>query len=146
MLAIKFKRIGKKHQPSFRVVVAEKRSKLTGKFVEDLGWYNPRNKEFNLNKERAGYWLKNGAQPTDTVYNLFVRAEIISGAKKPVHKKAKKTKKKPSKEAEAEKTETTPEATVEKEKPKEEETTEVVSEVAPETEQKEASKEEQKEN
>ncbi len=95
MLAIKFRRIGKKHQPSFRVVVIEKRSKLVGKFVENLGWYNPRDKKFDLNKERVDYWLKNGAQPTDSIYNLLARAQLISGPKKPVHKKAKKSKEEP---------------------------------------------------
>lgn len=90
MVAIKLKRIGKKHQASFRIIVTEKRSKLVGESIEDLGWYNPLNKEFNLNKERVDYWLKNGAQPTDSVYNLLVKNKIISGSKRPVHKKSKK--------------------------------------------------------
>ncbi len=89
MLAIKLKRIGKKHQASFRVIVAEKRSKMQGRYVEDLGWLNPRSKEFNIKKERALYWLKNGAQPTDTVYNLLIKSKIMSGLKRPVHKKKK---------------------------------------------------------
>lgn len=90
MLAIKFKRIGKKHQPSYRIVVAEKKSKLTGRFVEDLGWYNPFSKEFKVNKVRAEYRMKTGAQPTDSVYNLLVKAEVIKGPKKAVHKISKK--------------------------------------------------------
>ena len=89
MLAIKFKRIGKKKQPNYRIIVTEKRSKVFGRFVEDLGWYNPRTKEFKINKERTDYRLKTGAQPTDSIYNLFVRAEIISGQKRQVHKKLK---------------------------------------------------------
>jgi len=92
MLAIKLKRVGKKHQASFRIIVAEKRSKLKGKYVEDLGYFNPRTDEYKVNKERALYWLKVGAQPTDTVYNLFVKAQIIKGPKIPVHKKSKKEK------------------------------------------------------
>ncbi|MEK7555346.1 MAG: 30S ribosomal protein S16 [Patescibacteria group bacterium] len=91
MLSIKLKRIGKKHQASFRIITTEKRSKLVGKFIEDLGWYNPQNKEFNLNKKRVDYWMKNGAQPTDSIHNLLVRAKIINEPKKPVHKKSKKT-------------------------------------------------------
>lgn len=91
MLAIKLKRIGKKHQPSFRVVINEKRSKATGRYIEDLGWFNPRSKEFKINTERVNYWIKSGAQPTDTVHNLLVRAEAISGPKKAVHSKSKKT-------------------------------------------------------
>ncbi len=119
MLAIKLKRIGKKHQPSFRVVVAEKRSKLQGRFIEDLGWYNPRSKEFGFNKEGVEHWLKNGAQPTDSVYNLFVRAQIISGPKRPLHKKSKKKEEVPAPTEKAEKTEAVPEAPAETEAPPE---------------------------
>lgn len=95
MLAIKFKRIGKKHQPSYRIIIAEKRSKMGGDCIEDLGWYNPISKEFKVKKERAEYRLKTGAQPTDSVYNLLVKAGVISGTKRPVHKVIKKTEEKP---------------------------------------------------
>jgi len=90
MLAIKLKRIGKKHQPSFRIIVSEKKSKVGGYYIEDLGWLNPISKQCNIKKDRAKYWLKNGAQPTDTVYNLLVKFNIISGPKKRKHT-AKKT-------------------------------------------------------
>jgi len=90
MLAIKFKRVGKKHQASFRIVVTEKRSKLNGRFVDDLGWFDPRTDKFELDKERAGHWLKTGAQATPSVHNLFVKAGIAEGPKIPVHKKPKK--------------------------------------------------------
>jgi len=90
MLAIKFKRIGKKGQASYRIIVTEKRSKVFGRFVEDLGWYNPHTKESKIDKERIGYWVKIGAQPTDSIYNLLVKTQIISGQKKAVHKKSKK--------------------------------------------------------
>ncbi|MDI6717631.1 MAG: 30S ribosomal protein S16 [Patescibacteria group bacterium] len=90
MLAIKLKRIGKKHQAAFRVVVAEKKSKMAGRYVEDLGFWNPNNKKVSINKERSAYWIKAGAQPTDSVYNLMVKNQIIKGTKKPVHKKSKK--------------------------------------------------------
>lgn len=86
MLAIKFRRIGKKDQPSYRVVVTEKRSKVSGRFVEDLGWYDPKSKKFDINKERAEYRLKTGCQPTDTVYNFLVKTGVIQGSKRPVHK------------------------------------------------------------
>lgn len=86
MLAIKLKRIGKKHQPSYRIVVAEKRSKLNGKYVENIGWLNPKNKQFDIKKERADYWLKIGAQPTDTVHNLLVKSGVVSGQKRPKHR------------------------------------------------------------
>jgi len=90
MLAIKLKKIGKKHQPSFRLVVTEKRSKLVGRYIEDLGWLDPKSKEFKVNAERVNYWIKVGAQPTDTVHNLLVRAEAIKGPKIAVHAKSKK--------------------------------------------------------
>ncbi|PIR89541.1 MAG: 30S ribosomal protein S16 [Candidatus Harrisonbacteria bacterium CG10_big_fil_rev_8_21_14_0_10_40_38] len=88
MLAIKLKRIGKKHQPSYRVVVTEKRSKLKGRYVEDLGWYNPMQEKDNLKieGERVNYWMGNGAKPTDTVHNLLVRAGVLNSPKIPVHK------------------------------------------------------------
>lgn len=92
MLAIKFKRIGKKKQASYRIVVIEKRSKVSGRFVDDLGWYNPRTKEFKIDREKAERRLKTGAQPTDTVFNLLVRAEIVKGPKRPVHAAAKSEK------------------------------------------------------
>lgn len=86
MLSIKLKRIGKKHQASFRIIVTEKRSKLQGRYVEDLGWLNPRSDEFQINKARVEYWLKSGARPTDTVYNLLVKSGVIGGPKRPKHK------------------------------------------------------------
>jgi len=89
MLTIKLKRIGKKHQASFRLVVLEKRSKLSGRYIEDLGWLNPKSDELNLKKERINYWLKVGAQPTDTVHNLLVKNGLIKGSKIAVHKKKK---------------------------------------------------------
>ncbi len=89
MLKIKLRPVGKKHQRSFRIIVQEARQKLKGKFVEDLGFWNPHFDKFKINKERASYWLNQGAQPTDTCYNLLVNAEIIKGPKKPVHKRKK---------------------------------------------------------
>ncbi len=91
MLAIKLKRIGKKHQGSFRVVVAEKRSKMVGRFTDDLGWWNPRTDKFDVVKERALEWIKKGAQPTPTVHNLLITAGILSGKKIPVHHQPKKS-------------------------------------------------------
>lgn len=90
MLTLKLQRIGKKHQASFRLIVGEKREKLDGKQLEDLGWFNPRTDEMNVNKERATYWLKQGAQKTDSVHNLLVRAGVIEGKKIAVHKQPKR--------------------------------------------------------
>lgn len=81
MLAIKLQRIGRKHQPSYRVVVAEKRSKLGGPPVEDLGSYDPITKKQTVNKERVKHWIGVGAKPTPTVHNLFLKNQIIEGSK-----------------------------------------------------------------
>lgn len=91
MLAIKLKRIGKKHQPAYRVIVDEKRHKVSGKFVEDIGFWNPRTDQYNIKQERAQYWIKNGAQPTPTVHNLLVKSGTVKGHKIPVHKVVEKT-------------------------------------------------------
>lgn len=90
MLAIKLQRRGKKHQPSFRLVVQEKRSKLNGDFIDDLGFYNPKSKEASIRNDRVQYWLSIGAKATPTVHNLLVKNGIIAGAKIPVHKHVRK--------------------------------------------------------
>jgi small subunit ribosomal protein S16 len=90
MLAIKLQRVGKKHQPSYRVVVASKRSKLGGPPVEDLGSYSTLTKQTALKKERIEHWLKQGAQPTATVHNLLVKEGVISGKKMTIKMKARK--------------------------------------------------------
>lgn len=76
MLAIKLKPIGKKHQKSFRFVVQERRSKLVGKFIDDLGWYNPHTNKSEINKEKAAHWMKVGAKPTMTVAQIFKKAKM----------------------------------------------------------------------
>lgn len=81
MLAIKLQRIGKKHQPSYRVVVAEKRSNLPGPPVEDLGSYSAFTKQATLKKERVQYWLGVGARPTATVHNLLVKEGVLNASK-----------------------------------------------------------------
>lgn len=81
MLAIKLQRIGKKHQPSYRFVVALKKSKMAGPPVEDLGSYNPATKIAALHKDRISYWLQVGAQPTVTAHNLLVKEGVISAPK-----------------------------------------------------------------
>lgn len=87
MLAIKLQRIGKKHQPSYRLVVAMKRSKMAGPPVEDLGSYNPFTKKATFKKERTSYWLGVGAQPTVTAHNLLVKEGIATTAKRAVKMK-----------------------------------------------------------
>lgn len=76
MLAIKLQGAGKKHQRSFRFVVQERRSKLGGKAIEDLGWYNPRTNKYEINKDGVSRWMKVGAKPTMTVAQIFKKAKI----------------------------------------------------------------------
>lgn len=89
MLAIKLQRIGRKGQPSYRLVVAERRSKLKSPPVEDLGSYSSATKQANFNKERVGHWMKVGAQPTLTVHNLLIKHGIIAGKKRSLGLRAK---------------------------------------------------------
>lgn len=73
MLAISLMRMGAKGKPFYRVVVKEKRSKRDGKYIENLGTYNPMADpaEVKLNHERIQYWIGVGAKPTETVASLI---------------------------------------------------------------------------
>jgi small subunit ribosomal protein S16 len=73
MLAIRLARFGAKKKPSYRVVVIEKERARNSRSVEVVGFYNPIAKpaQVQLNHERINYWLKNGAQPSDTVNRLL---------------------------------------------------------------------------
>ena len=73
---IRMKRVGAKNAPVFRIVVADGRSPRDGKFIEEIGTYQPRKKADNvkLDLERAKYWLSKGAQPSDTVASLIKKA------------------------------------------------------------------------
>lgn len=87
---IRLKRMGAKKKPFYRVVVADSRSPRDGKFIEELGYYNPLTSpaEIKINSEKAEKWLSNGAQPTDTVRSLFKKA----GIEKPSAAEPKETK------------------------------------------------------
>ena len=76
---IRLKRIGAKKSPFYRVVVADARYPRDGRFIEEIGYYNPMTepKEIKINEELAQKWLSNGAQPTDTVKTLFKKSGII---------------------------------------------------------------------
>jgi small subunit ribosomal protein S16 len=91
MLAIKLQRIGKKHQPGYRVIVAERRSKMDAPPVEDLGFYDPATKAIGIKKDRILHWISVGAQPTVTAHNLLVKQGIVSTAPKLVRMKTAKT-------------------------------------------------------
>lgn len=81
MLVIRLTRVGKKNQPVYRVVLAEKTSPVKGKFIEILGFYNPRLKTKALKADRIQYWLSKGAQASPTVYNLLVAEKLVDGKK-----------------------------------------------------------------
>jgi small subunit ribosomal protein S16 len=76
---IRLKRVGKKKAPSYRVVVADARSPRDGRIIENIGWYNPlvEPSAIHIDAEKALGWLKNGAQPTDSVTSLLKRAGIM---------------------------------------------------------------------
>lgn len=104
MLAIRLKRIGRKNDPSFRVVVQDHRRspKKTRGISEYVGFYDARKGKPQLDAERIQYWLAHGAKASDTVHNLLVDAKIISAKK--VNAKNKKTpvkKETPNNEAKA---------------------------------------------
>lgn len=73
MLKIRLQRIGKKKQSHFKIVVQEARSKVGGKYLEYLGFWNPHQDIFKVNEERIKYWLDHGAQMTKTVYNFWIK-------------------------------------------------------------------------
>ncbi len=76
---IRLTRTGAKKAPTYRVIVADSRSPRDGRFIEEIGHYNPRREpvEIVINEERAKVWLKNGAQPTETVKALLKKSGII---------------------------------------------------------------------
>ena len=87
MLTIRLFRIGRKNQPAFKIVVIDKRRSSTrGRFVEEVGVYNPLNKQRNLKGDRIKYWISQGAQPSPTVHNMLVTDKVIEGKKIAKHK------------------------------------------------------------
>jgi small subunit ribosomal protein S16 len=76
---IRLKRMGAKKTPFYRVVVADSRSPRDGRFIEEIGYYNPVAEPavVKIDAEKAVQWMLTGAQPTDTVRNLFSKAGIL---------------------------------------------------------------------
>ncbi len=71
MLSIRLFPKGRKHQRTYRVVVAERRSKLNGKFIDDLGHWNPQMKEFKVDTKKLNSWIEKGAQASETIQKLL---------------------------------------------------------------------------
>ena len=76
---IRLRRMGAKKAPFYRVVVADSRSPRDGRFIEEIGYYNPMREpaEIKIDAEKAQKWIANGAQPTDTVKVLLKKCDII---------------------------------------------------------------------
>ena len=81
MVRIRLRRVGKRHQPSYRVVVADSESPRDGRFIENIGFYNPRNDPatIEIDAERARYWLSVGAQPSEPVARLLRKIGVLGG-------------------------------------------------------------------
>jgi small subunit ribosomal protein S16 len=79
---IRLKRVGGKNDPAFRLVVTDSRSPRDGRFIEELGTYQPTRpgQNYTVNLDRANYWVSRGAQPSDTVASLLKRATRAQAA------------------------------------------------------------------
>ena len=79
MVKLRLKRMGAKKQPSYRIVAADSRAPRDGRFIEILGFYNPRSNpaEIKLDEENILKWLNNGAQPTETVRSILSKEGIM---------------------------------------------------------------------
>ena len=79
MVKIRLRRMGAKKAPYYRIVVADSRSPRDGRFIEELGTYNPAadDEKLKVDMERVQYWISNGAQSTDTVKTLLKKAEVL---------------------------------------------------------------------
>ena len=79
MVKIRMRRMGAKKAPFYRIVVADSRFPRDGRFLEELGFYTPLTEpaEIKIDAERAQQWIKDGAQPTDTVRSLMKKAGIL---------------------------------------------------------------------
>ena len=80
MVKIRLKRMGMKKKPFYRVVVADERASRDGRFIDEIGYYNPVSNpvELKIDAEKAQTWMKNGAQPTETVRALLKKTGAIA--------------------------------------------------------------------
>ena len=101
MLTIRLSRVGKKKQPSYRLIVSEKSKDPWGKYLENLGQFNPRTNPATVTfkTDRIKYWLGQGAQASDTVWNLFVDQKLVEGEKRKKQSVSKRRREKLNKKA-----------------------------------------------
>ena len=80
MVKIRLRRMGAKKTPFYRIVVADSRYPRDGRFIEEIGTYNPLTEpaSINVNADRAQEWIKTGAQPTDTVRGILKKAGVLN--------------------------------------------------------------------
>ena len=90
MLVVRFQKVGRRNQRSFRLIVTPKRAAPRGKPVEFLGSWNVRTKQLILKRDRILYWISQGAKPSPTAHNLLIKQGVLAGKKIAVHKKSKK--------------------------------------------------------
>ena len=74
---MRLRRMGAKKAPTYRAIVADSRSPRDGRFIEEIGFFNPRSDEIKIDAEKAKAWIANGAQPTDTVKALLKKSNIV---------------------------------------------------------------------
>ena len=74
---MRLRRMGMKKAPFYRVIVADSRSPRDGRFIEEIGFFNPRSDELKIDAEKAKAWIATGAQPTDTVKALLKKSNIV---------------------------------------------------------------------
>lgn len=77
MLKLRLKRCGRKRQPFYKIIVIDSASRRDGAPLEELGFYNPINKTFKIDKSRTIFRLEQGVQPTETIIHLLKRASIL---------------------------------------------------------------------
>ena len=75
---LRLKRFGNHKRPYYRVVASDSKRARDGKFLEILGTYDPINGNVNIDASKVGHWMKNGAQPTDTVKSLFKKHNVLN--------------------------------------------------------------------
>lgn len=147
MLKIRLQRVGRKNDPSFRIVVTNsQRGPKSNDYVELLGSYNPRQKTITVKGDRVKHWLSVGAQASNTVHNLLIKEKVIEGkkinalSKKTPIAKEEEVKEEAPKEEVAEETpeEDAPVEETPKEEDKKEEVAEEVKKEVKEEEKKEA--------
>ena len=77
MLKLRLKRVGRKRSPSYRLVIMENTMRRDGRPIEEVGYYNPISKQYNFEVDKIKKWLSYGVKPTETVFQLLKKSDII---------------------------------------------------------------------